>query len=607
MTKLPWLAFVLLVGCLDGEPMELSEVESEVTWGPDNRVAFRDADFAAGQARAIGVLTGPGICTATHIGDNLLLTARHCFSDTTPPNSIVFRPGFTGPFTTDNLAARPSITVRRFVRGTGSDRKFNQSPPGTYFPGNDWALLEVDPATYNRGTGGFGIPWFPYTWTGWPSIPLGSPPNPITSSITVADVGYSVDRYATDQAPTIHTGCRLRRDGVCSNRSAEGDGVVITDCEANPGASGGPVMSGWPNNPRILAINGGNGFTAACYNDNIGNILVNVNGVHGVPRNAAGVTFTRMGNGVTLAVAADGSSAGQVMWNNFDSADGFHPRHRWRTWSDGFLHPLWLGRMTSAFTGDGHAFIFAQTSSGIVHRYETYPGVWSPWMAWNWGSAMSHYSVDLEATSAGAVAVQLFTVHGDGKIRTRRKMVSWDWPWEGESAIATVPGARAIGVGTVQGYQQLFVIDQNRVLTIWETNPSWNVWTGLFDFTPGLPAGAELLDITVGLDQLGRMDVYVLVKESDGSLAVWNRTKSTATAGTPFSEWARAVTVPAGATQLEVGPVFGDRPRLAIVRDGELMMRRPIQNPMADFWAPAYSAEPTPTSQCPPPDLAACQ
>ena len=96
--------------------------------------------------------------------------------------------------------------------------------------------------------------------------------------------------------------------------------------------------------------------------------------------------------------------------------------------------------------------------------------------------------------------MQLYTLHGDGTIRTRRFLNGLPfygvpfYLWDNETVLTTVSGGRAVGVGVVQGFQQLFVIDPTHVTTMWETTAYSNTWTGLFDFTQGLPVGIDLRD-----------------------------------------------------------------------------------------------------------------
>ena len=173
--------------------------------------------------------------------------------------------------------------------------KFNSNPAGTYFPGGDWLLLEVEPATYVKGSGGAGIPSFPKTWAEWDTggffVPVGSLPNPVSTPLAVSAAGYSCDYYAASQTPSVHLACEIRRDGVCNSAHAgEGEGILVTSCESNPCASGGPVMTGWPLNPVLVGVIAGNGtVSSTCYSsDNLGNKLVNSNGFNTVPRNAGG-------------------------------------------------------------------------------------------------------------------------------------------------------------------------------------------------------------------------------------------------------------------------------------------------------------------------------
>jgi hypothetical protein len=55
-------------------------------------------------------------------------------------------------------------------------------------------------------------------------------------------------------------GCMLYKDALASaSWCGEGEGIVLTDCEFNGGASGGPVVVGPLNNPTIVSVIGGGG------------------------------------------------------------------------------------------------------------------------------------------------------------------------------------------------------------------------------------------------------------------------------------------------------------------------------------------------------------
>jgi hypothetical protein len=311
-----------------------------------------------------------------------------------------------------------------------------------------------------------------------------------------------------------------------------------------------------------------------------------------------------MGNGVTLAVSSSQTSPGQVRWNNFDTSEGYRPRHPWRPWGDPASSSFAFRRMSSAFTTDSHAWIFSVLADGsIANRWETTAGAWSNWGRWFEGSSMSTGALDVDATSAGSVAIQVYSVSSTGAVRTRRKVGNWNSAWGNESDLGTVAGARAIAVGVVQGFQQIFVVSSSAVSTRWETSAGSNAWSSWVDFTSGLPNGAELIDIAAGEDSAGRMDVYLLLRQGT-QLLVFRRTKGSVQAFSAWGSWQSFLAAPKGASQVEIGPVVNGMPRLGLVRAGEILMRRPevdIESPAPDYWVPAYSPEPTPTAACPAP------
>lgn len=296
-----------------------------------------------------------------------------------------------------------------------------------------------------------------------------------------------------------------------------------------------------------------------------------------------------------------------MAWNNFDAEDHFHPLHQWVPWGDSNLAGRTLGRMTSTLTPDSHAFIFANTQSGIVSRWETSPGSWSAWAQWFPGASMNSNVVDVEAVSANPVALQVYTVHTDGRLRTRRKVGAFDAAWDNEVDLGVVPGARAIAAGVVGGYQSLFAITNNAVSTRWETSPGSNQWEPWIDFTAGLPAGLELLDVTADFDRHGYIDLYVLGKQTDGVVKVFRRTKL-GFVGAGWSNWSPFLTVPARTTQIEAGQgSIEEDPRLLLLNDGEILIRRSnafnIDGTSPDFVIPAYSPERTTSCPAAPPPL----
>lgn len=583
-----------------------TEVGSGLVFGTDNRVAMTDSFFSSRpQWRAFGLLDLPsgGFCSATHFAQNHIITARHCFGDTENPANIVFRPAFTGARTMSNYNQRPSIRGRRVVRGTGSVGKINDG--GTYVPGGDWMIVELDPATYVRGTPatGSGIPTFPTTFNGWQTIPIFSLNKPIpTAGVTVSAFGYSGDFLSTNNAAGYHLNCRLRKDGVCSTdavQRGEGMGAILADCDWNPGASGGPAVTGTLDSPGgIVAVHGGGGSgVTGTWTEANANRDISSNAWAFAPVRAAGFTATvANGNSMLLGVGTDSVFFNGIRQVNLSSADGYRAADQWYDFRDAGTTPVAVvfGRATSAYTIDGHAWIFAVASGQIWNKMESSPGVWQDWQTWFPGSTMGTSPLDLEARSAGTAAVQLYTVHSNGAVRTRRKLNTWNAAWQAETSLGTVTGAHAIAASDTGGFQQIFVATSSGLQTKWEINgPSSNQWSSFVNFADGLPTGLTLLDIAAGTDNSGRMDVYLLARTSTQT-RIYQRAKTSTVPGSAWGSWVLLDSDAklTGATQVEImtrSGATGFAPRLVVIRDGELLTRRPANPTFPDAWVPLYS------------------
>jgi hypothetical protein len=582
-----------------------------LVFGTDNRASMTDAFFTANpKMRAIGLLDiGGSYCTATHFVQNYVLTARHCIGDTVDPKTIVFRPAFVGSRVAANYAQRPQIVGRRVIRGTGYNGHINAD--GTYVPGGDWFVVELDPSSYVRGTpaAGSGIPSFPSSFSGWATIPIASAPRPIpTSGVTVTDVGYSGDKFTASGYAGIHQGCTLKKDAFCSSdatQHGEGFGPVITDCDFNPGASGGPLFTGSLSNPAIVAINGGGGDgSTPTWTEANANRVISSNAWAFAPLKAAGFTATKDSGGTLIGLASDALWTNGIRWVNMNSSDGYRAADQWYDWRDSGTTPVALqfGRLTSTTTIDNHAWYFAIASGQIWNKIESGLGQWISWQTWFPGTTMGTNPVDIVARSAGSTSLQLYTIQSDGSVRTRRKMNTWDGNWEGEVSLGTVSGAIAIAASNTGGFQQIFVATPSSIQSKWEINgASSNQWSGWQNLADGLPTGTTIIDLSAGLLIDGRMVVYMLCTVS-GQTRIYSRAKNSAQPGSVWDGWHLFGSDPeiAGASQIEMetGPSsLQGADHVIVNRNGELLVRRYSTSTMfTDKWVPFYSPA---TVRCP--------
>lgn len=304
-----------------------------------------------------------------------------------------------------------------------------------------------------------------------------------------------------------------------------------------------------------------------------------------------------------LGVTSNDVFFNSVAWTSLDSTDGYRSADQWHDFRDSklFQSLLLFGRLTSATTIDGRRWIFAQAenqnskTSQIWAKIETSLGVWADWQTWFQDSAMSSNVVDIEARSAGSTAMQLYTVHTDGQIRTRRKLKTWNANWESQKLLGTFSGARAIAASDNEGFQQIFLITDSDVQTNWEvSSPSSDQWSGWGSFSDGLPS-LTMLDIASGSNPSGQMDVYLLAKDSNGVTRIYQRQKTSSKLNSAWGAWNVLESDPQlkGSTQIEVmtrSGATGFRPRLVVIKDGALYTRR--YNAIVatnDNWVPLYS------------------
>ncbi len=187
--------------------------------GTDNRV---EVDAGRYPWRAMGRLNNGlgGHCSAVLVGPRLLATAAHCLWNqrtraVIPAGSLTFVAGYDR----GQYLAASKVTALH-------------PAPGWSFPGasglaaraHDWALLELAEPLGQQ--------------LGW--VAPGDPPRP-GESLTAA--GYGKDKA---HIPTAHQGCSL---------TGRQTGLLISDCDAVQGDSGGPVMVWRDGMPVLVGLN----------------------------------------------------------------------------------------------------------------------------------------------------------------------------------------------------------------------------------------------------------------------------------------------------------------------------------------------------------------
>lgn len=166
---------------------------------------------------AIGRLDVPGgVCTASLVGADIILTNRHCIVDKATnklkEGSIIFRPGYTN----GKSAHASGVTFAWWGSTTTS--------------GGDWAILRLETALGKT-----------YGW-------LGSRDTSLNSGKLYA-VGYSGD-FEDSASAACEPGCRFT-GGVYSY------GLAPHNCSNSRGASGGPMFIFEGESPVIIAIHTG--------------------------------------------------------------------------------------------------------------------------------------------------------------------------------------------------------------------------------------------------------------------------------------------------------------------------------------------------------------
>ncbi len=205
---------LLTTGC--GRSASSSHADN--VFGTDDREALTSDELPW---RAVGRLVGPtgGICTATLVARNYIVTAAHCVIDSNTGHiqsgEHEFQPNYK------NGASVMTVAIDWFWWGS--------SDPNNH-RGADWAILRTETAVGDQ----YG--WLPMHSTTLEDFPL---------DLSVA--GYSGD-FQAGKSAGLARNCHVKgRDTV--------DGLIMHDCDTTRGASGGPATHMLNGQTTIFGIN----------------------------------------------------------------------------------------------------------------------------------------------------------------------------------------------------------------------------------------------------------------------------------------------------------------------------------------------------------------
>lgn len=213
---------ILVVGCGSKEVEgQRGFVRQATVFGVDDRLPMDSTFFSqTPRMRAIGRLNG---CTASKVSGTHVLTSAHCFS---VPSGASLPPEITSPEQVTFYPAAPASGAPGANDGARIQAKRIVWSGDAALPGSDFAIVEVDPATFVSGNSGL-------TWSSITPLELsGLISSPPSSGLMVSAAGYSADLTPSGG---FHSSCLL-------TKRAGWAGVYYSDCDWKGGASGGPII-----------------------------------------------------------------------------------------------------------------------------------------------------------------------------------------------------------------------------------------------------------------------------------------------------------------------------------------------------------------------------
>jgi len=529
-----------VLGCSDSAVGEASgSLEQGLFYGADDRQAMTEASFSTWpHLRAVGWLETTVGCTATLVAANTLLTATHCIPQGFAPSDILFHPAFVGVPNSGDEATHPSVRASSWFNATansaGLEKFFG------YVPGNDWAIIHLDPSTYQRGSASY-----PATLAEFPTLPVNLLTFPIQSAgVDTTHIGYSADFFTANNAGFRSTG-KLRVDGICSTdagQRSEGPGVVLSDVERNGGSSGGPLFTNafTAGSTAILAtVGGGQEGSAPSWTQSNANKEVSSAGFAFAPWQANGLAFTNDPNGQRWAFAADSTFFNGLRFTAGQNTTYPHyPASNWFDFRDAGTTPVAqvFRRMAAATTSDGHMWVATLDGTGQVWNKVASAGTtFGTWRTWFPGSAVGGNARGVALASSAPTTIRMWVLHNDCTVEVRRKTGAWNGSWTATQQLGSAgANCQGIAVATTGGFQQAFVSTSSGIVTQWETGSA--TWSGWFNFADGLPADLVPIDVAAGTETASRMMV-VLLGHRGADTVIYYRRKSTSATGSAWDPW----------------------------------------------------------------------
>ena len=188
----------------ESSPRELLDPSAQAEWQAVGRIN----------------VAGRSFCTGTLIAPDLVLTVAHCLynrrtGSLPPATEVHFLAGYRmGDYTAHRTASRIAIASG-----------YRPTAPVETVLGSDMAILTlVEPIT------------------GIPPIAVAEDDNRFRKGARVFTLSYGMDR---PEALSIEGDCRI---------TDAAEAVLFTSCEATPGVSGGPLLSGDGETARVIGI-----------------------------------------------------------------------------------------------------------------------------------------------------------------------------------------------------------------------------------------------------------------------------------------------------------------------------------------------------------------